>query len=92
MALSSLPMSVDPDTNPHASPSTVAPERRGGEDQADERPARGRAQVVVIILTVVLVVAGIWLAHVLADMRKVQDCLLSGRSNCAPLDVNSSGR
>lgn len=32
---------------------------------------------------VVLVVIGVWLATVIAEMRKNQDCVLSGRRNCA---------
>jgi len=28
----------------------------------------------------------------IADMRKNQDCLLSGRRNCAPIDVNAHER
>ena len=38
-------------------------------------------------VTVVLVVTGIWIAEVMAHMRKDQDCVLVGRSNCMPLDV-----
>jgi hypothetical protein len=29
----------------------------------------------------------VWLAMQIANMRKNQDCLLSGRRNCAPIDV-----
>ena len=32
---------------------------------------------------VVLVVIGVWLATTIAEMRKNQDCVLSGRRNCA---------
>jgi hypothetical protein len=39
--------------------------------------------------TVVLAVAGAWLAMTMADMRKNQDCYLSGRRNCTPIDVPS---
>ena len=42
--------------------------------------------------TVALAVAGIWLAIQIADMRKNQDCLLSGRRNCAPIDVKALER
>jgi len=38
-------------------------------------------------VTVVLVVIGIWIAEVMAHIRKDQDCVLVGRSNCAPVDV-----
>jgi hypothetical protein len=31
---------------------------------------------------VVLLVAGLWLAHELTAASKMQDCLMSGRTNC----------
>jgi hypothetical protein len=39
------------------------------------------------VATVSLVLVGLWLATSMAHMRKDQDCILSGRSNCAPIDV-----
>jgi hypothetical protein len=42
--------------------------------------------------TAVLAVAGIWLVIQLADLRKNQDCVLSGRRNCAPIDVKTLER
>ena len=38
-------------------------------------------------VTVALAAAGVWLAIQIAEMRKSQDCYLSGRRNCAPIDV-----
>ena len=40
-----------------------------------------------LAVTVVLIVAGVWIAETIAEMRKQQDCFLSGRRNCAPIDV-----
>ena len=40
-----------------------------------------------LAVTVVLIVTGIWIADVMAHMRKDQDCVLTGRSNCTPVDV-----
>ncbi len=45
-----------------------------------------------LAFTVVLALAGVWLAMQIADMRKNQDCLLSGRRNCAPIDVHALER
>ena len=39
--------------------------------------------------TVLLAVAGVWLTIQIADMRKTQDCFLSGRRNCSPIDVKT---
>jgi len=35
----------------------------------------------------VLALIGIWLATTIADMRRNQDCVLSGRRNCAQVNV-----
>ena len=34
-----------------------------------------------------LVVAGVWLVTTMAQMRKDQDCVLSGRRGCTPVEV-----
>lgn len=36
---------------------------------------------------VLLVVVGVWLAIKIAEMRRDQDCVLSGRRNCAQLSI-----
>ena len=37
-----------------------------------------------------LIAIGLWLATSIAELRKNQDCVLSGRRNCAPIEVNRS--
>ena len=34
-----------------------------------------------------LVIAGVWLANSLAAMRKDQDCVLSGKRGCTPVET-----
>jgi hypothetical protein len=43
--------------------------------------SRGPA-VAGLIIAVVLLAVGLWLAHELTAASKIQDCLLSGRTNC----------
>jgi hypothetical protein len=38
-------------------------------------------------ITVLLILGGVWIADVMAHIRKDQDCYLTGRSNCAPIAV-----
>jgi hypothetical protein len=67
-----------------APPSTGAPEGGGAL----------RRYGTLIALAVVLVLAGVgWLVvrQLMAD-AKLQDCVMSGRKNCAPVEVDSSGR
>lgn len=43
------------------------------------------ANAAALLFTVALIVVGFWLATSIADMRRAQDCILSGRHNCAPI-------
>jgi hypothetical protein len=40
-----------------------------------------------LVVTILLVIAGVWLANKIADIRKNQDCFLAGRPNCTPIDA-----
>jgi hypothetical protein len=39
-----------------------------------------------LVFTVLLVLGGVLLVHVLSRSTKLQDCVMSGRTNCAPID------
>jgi hypothetical protein len=43
---------------------------------------------VAFVFVAALIAAGLWLADTMAEMRKNQDCVLSGRRNCAPIEIN----
>jgi hypothetical protein len=60
-----------------------APSQRnpGGPRPPDPR----RAAAIGLIVIVLLVIVGLFLIHVLRDMSRIQDCVMQGRSNCAPL-------
>jgi hypothetical protein len=66
------------------------PKKDDGGDLPKEQPDRTRANIVVAVVMVVLIGAGVWLAHVIANMGRIQDCVLSGRTNCAAIEP--SGR
>jgi hypothetical protein len=53
----------------------------GGPRPPDPR----RTAAIGLIVTVLLVIVGLLLIHVLRDMSKVQDCVMQGRTNCAPI-------
>src|SRR5262245_28299353 len=40
-----------------------------------------------LAVTVLLIVAGVWIADKIADLRKAQDCYFSGRRNCNPIET-----
>lgn len=58
----------------------------GGELEDDYRH-RMLVNLAAIIFTIMLASAGAWLAIKITDLRKSQDCYLSGRRNCMPIDV-----
>ena len=58
-----------------------------GVRQDDE--ARRTAALMGFIVILVLAIAGVVLVRELAQNAKLEDCLMSGRRNCAPIEVPS---
>jgi len=52
-------------------------------EQPDDFRHRILANIAAIAFTIALTVIGIWLAMSIADLRKTQDCVLTGRRDCA---------
>jgi hypothetical protein len=52
------------------------------EREGSEAPHARRGAVVGLILVLLLVAGGLLLTRVLRGMAQLQDCALSGRSNC----------
>jgi|DewCreStandDraft_4_1066084.scaffolds.fasta_scaffold27140_5 hypothetical protein len=57
--------------------------------EADAEPDDYRHRMIMnlagLAATIVLIVIGIWLADSMAQLRKDQDCVLTGRRDCAAL-------
>ena len=58
-------------------------------NQPDEPDGSNRGKVVALLVVVMLVLGGIWLEQRLSASAKIQDCVMAGRTNCAP--IASSG-
>ncbi len=56
-------------------------------DEQDDYRHRMITNAAALAICVVLVLAGVWIANTMAQMRKDQDCVLSGRRGCTPVDV-----
>jgi hypothetical protein len=67
-------------------------EKYEGGEQDDNYRHRMMVNLAALAITVLLAMAGIWLVIQLADLRKNQDCVLSGRRNCAPIDLKVQER
>ena len=46
-----------------------------------------RGALIGLAIAALLVIAGYYLMNALRNEGKMEDCLMSGRSNCAPLDI-----
>jgi len=62
-------------------------EKYAESEQPDDYRQRMINNVLAFAFCVLLVAAGVWLADKIAEMRKNQDCVLSGRRNCANVNV-----
>jgi len=50
----------------------------------DDHPPR-RGALIALIVIVVLLAGGLWLSRTLHETGRVQDCVMSGRKDCAAL-------
>lgn len=63
--------------------------------QPDDEEGGGRSRfgaVIGLIVVLVLVVAAVYLVDALRKESQLEDCLMSGRTNCAPIAIPSGGR
>ena len=58
-----------------------------GARGAREDEARRTAALIGFIVILVLAIAGVVLVRELGKSTKLEDCLMSGRRNCAPIEV-----
>jgi hypothetical protein len=56
-------------------------------DEPDDYRHRMLTNVAAAAFTLLLMAAGLWLAESLSAMRKDQDCVLSGRRGCTPVEA-----
>ena len=72
-----------------------APVEDVGKYAQSEEPDDYRRRMInnglAFVACVVLAAVGIWLAISIAEMRRNQDCVLSGRRNCAHVNVPPTG-
>ena len=72
---------IDPRRSPVNDLSQYA---RGDDDNYRHRMINN---VLAFLVLVVIVYCGVWLANTMAQMRRDQDCVLTGRTNCAPIQI-----
>ena len=62
------------------------------DEQHDDGHDSRRPALIGLIVVAVLVVIGYFLMTSLRQNANLEDCLMSGRRNCAPIEVPSGGR
>jgi hypothetical protein len=72
-----VPPAVDDDLAKYA---------RGHE--SDDYRHRMVVNAAAFLFVIALIGAGLWLAQSMADLRRNQDCVIAGRRNCVPIEVN----
>jgi hypothetical protein len=68
---------------PHTEPE---PEPEAPEDPGPPR----RGALIALLFIVLLIVGALFIEHVLSTESKLQDCVMQGRTNCAPIDTDST--
>ena len=56
-------------------------------DEPDDYRHRMTMNALALAATIGLVMAGVWIADVMAHMRTDQDCVLTGRTACAVIEA-----
>jgi len=51
---------------------------------------RDRENIAGVIAVAAIVALGLWLVHLAAANIKLQNCVFSGRRDCAPIPMNDS--
>lgn len=73
-------------------PPVEGTERHAGDGGEDDDRHRTITNALSLLVLALLIGGGVWLAVTIADIRKNQDCVLSGRRNCAAVEVQSRDR
>jgi hypothetical protein len=86
-----LPFQRRGQAQPRTPSAPNAPVEDVGKYARTEEPDNYRQRMInnglAFAACVALVLIGVWLANTIAEMRRNQDCVLSGRRNCAQVNV-----
>jgi len=62
------------------------PMNNRSEDDDSEADQRRSAALIGLIIILTLAIAGVLLVRELRNKARLEDCLMSGRTNCAPIE------
>lgn len=76
---------------PQTAPPTDDLDQYERSDEPDDFRHRMIVNAIAFLFVGGLVIAGIWLADTITTMRKTQDCVISGKRGCAPVEAPARG-
>jgi hypothetical protein len=60
-------------------------------EQEQDEPIDYRHRMIMNLIALTILISlvglGVWIADTISDLQREQDCLMQGRSNCAPIEV-----
>ena len=62
------------------------------EPRESREPPSRRTAVIGLLVALVLIALGLVLVRLLGSSTQLEDCGLSGRTNCAPIDTNGGSQ
>ena len=63
----------------------IVPAMPTDPDDHETEAERRTANIILLVGAAVIIGGGIWLVNAMVDSRKSEQCLESGRRNCAPI-------
>ena len=57
----------------------------GFEEEEDDYRHRMKMNVLGFLVAALLVISGTWIIDTMAEVRRIEDCLLAGGRNCVPI-------
>ncbi len=57
------------------------------QDEPIDYRHRTIMNLIALAILILLVGFGVWIADTMGDLQREQDCLMQGRSNCAPIEI-----
>ncbi len=57
------------------------------QDEPIDYRHRTIMNLIALAILILLVGFGVWIADTITDLQREQDCLMQGRSNCAPIEI-----
>jgi hypothetical protein len=71
-------------------PTVTGLEKYARTDEPDDYRHRMMVNAAAFFFVAALIGAGLWIASSMAELRHNQDCALTGRTNCVPIEINKN--